>query len=204
MFAKTLEDDLSWREGELAVLKSLFAGTSPSSLRRRSLRRAFLAMLYAHYEGFTKFAFESYLIEISRKKIEYIQLKPALQCRFLLTDMQEVRNAQAFQFSLKAAEYFKKLSSPLSNPYATLETSNLWPNIFQDFCKGHAVSDAIIEPYWFEVKQLVARRNDIAHGKNVEIDDVALTKLENATMNVCIALAIELDDCVQARLYLGP
>ena len=53
-WSQQLEEDLSWREGEIASLKLAIVAAVPS--RRAPLLRAAWALLYAHYEGFCRFA----------------------------------------------------------------------------------------------------------------------------------------------------
>ncbi len=47
-----LEDDLAWREAELAVLRVILANRELTKLQKEVLFRAAWALLYAHYEGF--------------------------------------------------------------------------------------------------------------------------------------------------------
>lgn len=53
---KQLEDDLDWRQAELASLKSQVIKATNGSVMHQVLLRAMWALLYAHYEGFCKFA----------------------------------------------------------------------------------------------------------------------------------------------------
>jgi hypothetical protein len=64
--ATTLEDELTWREAELASLKLLVLDSSRGSVRELSLLRALWIMLYAHYEGFCKFAWDFYLENVEK------------------------------------------------------------------------------------------------------------------------------------------
>lgn len=47
-----LENDLRWRENELAAIKFSIQQTEPHSVPYKALLWAAWAMLYAHYEGF--------------------------------------------------------------------------------------------------------------------------------------------------------
>lgn len=53
-----LEGDLQWREAELASLKRIAITNSGNEVTLRATLRAGWAMLYAHFEGFTKFCWE--------------------------------------------------------------------------------------------------------------------------------------------------
>ena len=69
-WSQQLEDDLKWREAELASLKEQVVISSKHSVRYQALLRAMLALLYAHYEGFCKFAWELYLDELQNSRIK--------------------------------------------------------------------------------------------------------------------------------------
>jgi len=64
-----LEKDLQWREAELASLKRLAINATSNSVTHQSLLRALWALLYAHYEGFTKFAWDTLLDHIQGEKL---------------------------------------------------------------------------------------------------------------------------------------
>src|SRR5690348_9508680 len=63
---KVLEEDLDWRQAELASLKLLVADSAKGSARERTLLRALWTLLYAHYEGFCKFAWDFYLDSVQK------------------------------------------------------------------------------------------------------------------------------------------
>ena len=64
--SKELEGDLKWREAELASLKLLVSDAVVGSVRHTSLLRALWVLLYAHYEGFFKFAWDLYLEQLEQ------------------------------------------------------------------------------------------------------------------------------------------
>lgn len=66
-----LDEDLVWRRAELMVLRREFSeqyGANANSPATRALSRSLVAMLYAHWEGYTKEAFDCYLTLILRRK----------------------------------------------------------------------------------------------------------------------------------------
>jgi hypothetical protein len=58
---KDIEADLDWRQAELAVLREILILSAELGTRKRALFRAGWALLYAHYEGFSKFCLELYI-----------------------------------------------------------------------------------------------------------------------------------------------
>lgn len=67
---KQLEDDLDWREAELASLKKQVVTAPKGSVTQQVLLRAIWALLYAHYEGFCKFAWDLYLNELQNARVK--------------------------------------------------------------------------------------------------------------------------------------
>ncbi len=59
-----LDKDLNWREAELTSLKVQLITTTKGTVAHKVLLRAMWALLYAHYEGFCKFAWDLYLDEL--------------------------------------------------------------------------------------------------------------------------------------------
>src|SRR6266849_5075140 len=59
-----LESDRAWREEELLAFQNRGALIEDDSERDR-YRRALVVLLYAHYEGYCKFAFSSYVAVIN-------------------------------------------------------------------------------------------------------------------------------------------
>jgi hypothetical protein len=58
---KDIEADLDWRQAELAVLREMLILSAEFETRKRVLFRTGWDLLYAHYEGFSKFCLELYI-----------------------------------------------------------------------------------------------------------------------------------------------
>lgn len=85
-----------------------------------------------------------------------------------------------------------------------LETeSNLYPNIFRENSLQVCLDCTLVEQYKIELKTLVVRRNDIAHGQKMIIKDLKeYQKYEDAALVVMHELAISIVDCLDKKLYL--
>ena len=64
-----IERDLDWREAELAILRLFLANKEITEREKRVLFRAAWALLYAHYEGFCKFALTVYFDALRRSPV---------------------------------------------------------------------------------------------------------------------------------------
>src|SRR4051812_33992620 len=108
--ADELEGDLKWREAELAVLKASAVGSSKTDARGRSMRRAYLAMLYAHYEGFSQFAWQTYLLTLRKTGCAIEALCPELQIVFSTDLIKLTRNAHSGEFLGKVRDLMAHLA----------------------------------------------------------------------------------------------
>jgi MAE_28990/MAE_18760-like HEPN len=89
---RILEEDLDWREAELASLKAEVAIAGTGSVKHRALLRALWAMLYAHYEGFSVFAWATYLEEVGKIGLIRRDLDPRLAHFSLVKRFREMKH----------------------------------------------------------------------------------------------------------------
>ena len=66
---KNLDEDMAWRIRELSILKTKIP--RQKGTEQDVLIRAGITTLYAHWEGFIKYAAECYLQFVSLKKLNY-------------------------------------------------------------------------------------------------------------------------------------
>lgn len=204
-----LEKDLQWRESELSSLKKLAILALPGSVAHQSLLRALWALLYAHFEGFTKFCWDTVfdLIQMDQPLNSELDEKFALLA--LEHDFKEFRgNLDApaiwefFQIELPAA-LSKRANFPLDLRLKT--ESNLWPNVFERESMRIGIMCAELNKHRIRIKTLVARRNDIAHGKSMTIATVSeYHEYENATICLMHELALKAMDIVEKELFKLP
>lgn len=194
--------DVVWREAELVNLKAACSQFSAHLPKGKGFRRAYLAMLYAHYEGFSKFAWEVYLIEISRCGYALSRLQPSLAGIFLASDITKLRNASADIMTETVFEFRGRLLDTISATYKPIETSNLWPAVLREVLDRLHVQAGFIDTHERALRSLVARRNDIAHGQNVSITDDNLRVFEEAVWDVFSYLVINISKAYDCRDFI--
>lgn len=201
----SLEDrlltDISWRQDELAILKTSYAQAPETNPRGRALRRAYVALLYAHYEGFSKVAWEEHLIEISRCGLPLNQLRSGLVAIFTRPEINVVKNCSISDFRDEIFKFRARLLDTVSPPYEKMETSNLWPVVFEEVMKRLELDSTFIQPHAAQLKSLVARRNDIAHGDDVGVSDQAIAVLDAAVWEVFLNLTICVVNSHEKKLF---
>jgi hypothetical protein len=204
-WSEQLYDDLDWRESELASLKKHVISEKPSSSTQLALLRALWCMLYAHYEGFTKFCWELFLNAVENEGVQRIQLiSPLLE----LSIDKECRKLHGDWSTNKLLSFFRTNYPILLTELATFETrletnSNLWPNVFKTECAKINIACETLDRNQVKLKSLVARRNDIAHGKRMIINNlIEYQPYEDAAILVMYDLAVQVADCLDQKTYM--
>jgi hypothetical protein len=201
-----LEQDLKWREAELASLKRLAINATTEPVAYRALLRAMWALLYAHFEGFTKFCWDTVLDHVQSTAIpaaglEYKFALLALEPRFKLhrANLDSSSIWTFFEVGLPQA----MLAAAQFPDDSRLKTeSNLWPNIFERESHRLGIQCNELQKHRSRIKALVARRNDIAHGKNMVIANLTeYHEYENATLCLMHELAIKSIEIIDGRTY---
>ncbi|MEH1986345.1 MAE_28990/MAE_18760 family HEPN-like nuclease [Nostoc sp.] len=202
---KQLEDDLDWRQAELASLKSQVIKATNGSVMHQVLLRAMWALLYAHYEGFCKFAWDLYLDELKNSGVKRKECKDEIARLSLQKQFKELKGDLSLENLWKFTQTgLKSLLEENIDFQIKLETeSNLYPNIFRENSLQVCLDCTLVEQYQIELRTLVRRRNDIAHGQKMIIKDLKeYQKYEDAALEVMHELAISIVDSLDNKLYL--
>ncbi|RJQ23991.1 hypothetical protein C4565_10420 [Candidatus Parcubacteria bacterium] len=205
--SRILEEELTWREAELSSLKRIAIVNGHNQTLVRATLRACWALLYAHYEGFTKFCWELLLDEIQNQNITIEELSEEFK---LLALEKSFRNLRGDISSSALLKYFNLvlpneiLKKAVIPPECRLDTEcNLWPNVFERECSKIGVVSVELQSRRQRIKTLVSRRNDIAHGKNMTVRSVdEYSEYENATFLVLYDLAVQVLEIIESKAYL--
>lgn len=72
----SLDSDLAWRRSELHSYLVNVRRSSADSVTQRSLCRAGVPLLYAHWEGYAKHSLSAYIHFVGRRRLTYRELHP--------------------------------------------------------------------------------------------------------------------------------
>lgn len=177
--ANQLISDRTWRIREISDLNA--AVLRADQVARGVLLRAAVAICYAHWEGYVKFAAKKYLEHIALRKIQYHDLdRQFLRNHFLprLNALSTSRKSITERCAL-IDEIFNSVSLKFARVNEDLISthSNLSFDIFRDICFVCGVSFSAFEgEQTFIDTILLKRRNAIAHGEDtfVGLEDVKL------------------------------
>ncbi|MCK8496070.1 MAE_28990/MAE_18760 family HEPN-like nuclease [Spirosoma sp. RP8] len=198
-----IEDDLDWRQSELASLKILVLTTNPQT--KKALLRSLLAMLYAHYEGFCKNALIVYAKAICESGSAVNMHNESLILTSLKSAFKRVRGMPDREiFNFINGGFASVVSEAINIKYnEEFETSNLYPNVLEDLCAKMGIECPELNNRRILVKSLVGRRNDIAHGKDNDVKDLnEYNKYEEATIDVMYSLALSIEEAMRKQRFL--
>ena len=200
-----LEADLNWREAELASFKIAIATTDHGSVREHALLRGAWALLYSHYEGFCKFAWDSYLDEIEKNclvRAKCIDNIASLSLRKAFKALRGNMSDTALWGFFKN-DFASLLSEPATFEEKLETDSNLWPNLYTKNAETLGIRPTSIDAYSTHIKTLVSRRNGIAHGEKMTVKDIGeYSEYENAALLVMHDLALCLIEEIENAGYV--
>ena len=185
-----LDDDFVWRIKELSIIKGKVPNSRVNISRndeQDALIRAGITLLYAHWEGFVKFAADNYLNFVSLRKLKHSELQA---CFLALCLKKKINELESNKFELqKAAVIFllDELENRASIPCeGIIQTkSNLRFHVFRDICiligidfKKYDLKQKAIDTL------LCDRRNNIAHGKYLIVDYDGYLEIYNIIIEI--------------------
>ena len=177
-----METDLAWRQDEMRFLQNQ-AANLPSEEQRELFRRSLVLLLYAHFEGYCKFALTVYVNAVNRSGISCREANDAIGAATLVEVLAALRHPTSkcddFRNSLpddsalhlfaREREFISKLNQFDSRvvflPDTVVDTeSNLKPIVLRKNLYRLGLDLSIFEPVEGDISRLLQTRNKIAHG----------------------------------------
>lgn len=202
-FESIITADLDWRERELANLKAITLSTVPGTPQRSVMLRAMWAILYAHYEGFFKYSWDCILSHLDSLNLDRSVLLDSLE---VLSLEDEIKNGRKGLSSKDFLDFCKAFDNTYNSPakfVKKLETnSNLYPNVIDENNSILCLELQSLDETRHHLKALVSRRNAIAHGEAMTIQDIDFyTTYENAAINVMYDFALSCVDYIDNEKF---
>lgn len=198
-----LDSNYSWRLQEISNYSSELKVSK--NIREKSLVRAGIPLLYAHWEGFIKESSFNYLEFIESQKIELSKLEPcfiSLGIRKHINDLIQSKNDQVNVETLNFI--LNKLNSKAVLKFdSSIKTeSNLSSSVFKrivytlgiDYLK-YSTKEKLID------EQLLTARNKIAHGEYKEIDSSQYFSLKNEIVALLRMFKSDIENNSSLRKY---
>jgi len=197
-----LDDELSWRRTELQALKS--QGRGASGPAERGLCRAGVAILYAHWEGYTKFALSAYLRFVARRRLRYGELQPCFVARgaeheVARQGLSDSRLATArIEWVIRCGESRSRFSGK-----EEVDTrSNLNSEVWNELVVGLGLDGTVLDTKEHLIDYSLLRvRNEIAHGRFLEVDWAAYSELHDEVLGMLATVRKLVIDSAERGAY---
>jgi hypothetical protein len=199
-----LVQDRTWRLKEISDLKS--AIERADHILQKGLLRAFVAICYAHWEGYVRFSALKYLEHIALRKFAFEELHPQFLRNYFLPRLASLavsgrsvieRCALIDDIFSCSTRRFSRVNEDLVSTH-----SNLSFAVFADICLicGVATDQFKSDEIFIDVV-LLKRRNAIAHGEDTFIEVNDLEELSNKTVSLIRGFGDELDNRIVLKHY---
>lgn len=216
-----LESDQAWRQEEIRHLQNV-ATAIPSVEEQERFRRPLVLMLYAHFEGFSKFALSVYVNAVNQTAITCNQANYAIAAATLsdlfhalrdpLRKCEEFRrdlpdDTQLHRFA-RDREFIERVSNfenrQVRIPERVVDTeSNLSPIVLRkNLFRLGLKHDQFVEQEK-QISQLLNIRNNIGHGAMKDgVPPDLYQKLRDDVFKVMDAISQEVTQALKDSLYL--
>lgn len=198
---RKVSEQLIWRRKELTEIRALVDGCRKNNSRQRTLIRAGVALLYAHWEGFVK-ATGTYLLEyVSEQRCVHADLKSNILSVILRKHINTAKHSKKVSVTGDLIEFFctKMQTRARISTKDVIDTgSNLRSSLLHEilWILGLDESEYTTKKMLIDEK-LVDRRNHIAHGEplDISVDDYLtlhdevlclLDTFRNQVENACV------------------
>jgi MAE_28990/MAE_18760-like HEPN len=216
-----LEADRAWREEEIRSFQNRGASIIDAEGQKR-YRRALVLLLYAHYEGFCRFAFVLYVSAINRSGISCGEACHAIAAASLADLFRNLRNpqmktdlfrrelpddAKLHQFA-REREFVERTSEvkmrPVNIPDHVVDTeSNLTPVVLKKNLFRLGLPHDQFQAHDDEINKLLRIRNGISHGSLREgVEQELYEQLRTATFTIMSGLGAGIMKALSDRAYM--
>jgi hypothetical protein len=215
-----LEADRAWREEEIRAFQNRGSEIEDKGELKR-YRRALVLLLYAHYEGFCKFAFTLYATTINSSGISCGEATYAVAAASLNDMFRNLRNpqkkcdlfrrelpddAKLHQFA-REREFIEQTAEvekrPVKIPDDVVDTeSNLTPVVLKKNLYRLGLPHDQFEAHDDDIHQLLNLRNGVAHGDLKDgIEETAYMRLRAATFAIMTGLGTGIMKALAEKAY---
>lgn len=202
-----LSDQLSWRKKELSQIKYLVDTASIPTKKKNVILRSGITMIYAHWEGFIKISGRYYLEYIASKRLKNSDLPKSLLTISLCSNKNIFEGTSKYSHYSSIVDFFSdSMESRAKIPYKQVinTESNLSSNVLREiiWCLDLSYDE-------FETKEklidhkLVAKRNHIAHGEYLDIDEEDLINIRDSILGLMNEFKNQIENSAITKPYFN-
>jgi hypothetical protein len=200
-----LDRDFAWRLKEIDDLRKEVRRAEAT--RQRSLMRAGVALLYAHWEGFIKKGADNYVNYLSCQGVPYRSLKHCFIAMGLRTHLSTIAETRKVQRSTDAIAFvLAELDKPARLPMqeAVTSESNLSSVVFENITGSIGLSAEKYKTKFHLIDEsLLRQRNSIAHGEFLLVDQPAFDLLADETLLLLRWFKDDLENALAVNAHLA-
>lgn len=170
MLQSKLDEEFAWRSRELQDHRTVLRDADGP--RKRMLLRAGIALLYSHWEGFTKKCTQLYIEFVHYQRLNYESLAPCFATIGLRAELEILRTTNKAQLNIAALETIRSATSRPAQiaSFEVNTASNLKFHIFEGVAASIGIDSARYETKQHLIDELVDARNAVAHGDFIRIE----------------------------------
>jgi MAE_28990/MAE_18760-like HEPN len=186
-FSHAITADLTWRIKEISDLRS--AVRRIDEALKRSLLRASVPLVYAHWEGHVAVVSRSYVEFLATRRPRYSTIKPSFRLNEFSRALRRLGQSQ-MSYRQKI-EFIESILQSGDTQFRRIDAEvisgrgNLNSEVLKELCAYFSIDQTLFEDdYDFIDKILVFRRNNIAHGEYIELDQKGLEDMSNRVIGM--------------------
>jgi len=216
-----LEEDRAWREQEIRDFQNRGSGIADEEERKR-YRRVLILLLYAHFEGFSKFVFTLYASAVNSTRITCGQANYAIAAASLAEMFSNLRNPEKksdlFRRELpedfklhrfaREREFIERVSDvekrEVNIPDDVVDTeSNLTPIVLRKNLYRLGLPHDQFDSHESEINKLLGIRNGISHGALKDgIEEKMFEQLKATTASIMTSLSAGVMKALSDEAYV--
>jgi hypothetical protein len=186
-FSHAITADLTWRIREISDLRSAVRRIDEAF--KHSLLRASVPLVYAHWEGHVAVVSRSYVDFLATRRPRYSTLKPSFRLNEFFGPLERLGQSQ-MSYRQKI-EFIETILQSGDRQFRRIEEKvisgrgNLNSEVLKELCAYFSIDHTLFEDdYDFIDKILLFRRNNIAHGEYIEVDEKGLEDMSNRVIGM--------------------
>lgn len=197
--------EIAWRRRELSELKRLVETSSENAIAQRALTRGAVALLYAHWEGIVKRLTETYLEFVSMQRLKNSELADCMLAIIIRSKFRDTEFSFKLDSHLDVLKFFRNemdARSKLPTKKVIQTESNLSSKVFSEILFTVGLDSAAYEPKFHLIDQrLLAKRNHVAHGQLLEIDESEYLELHAEVSDLLTLYRNDLENAAITRSF---
>jgi len=207
-FVDAISTEISWRNRELTELKQLVQRSDGASFRQVTVIRAAIALLYAHWEGFIKKVAEDYLNYVGMQRLTNGELSSCMLAVVVRAQLSAAERSKKVEMHIGLVDYMRTKETVRARlPYKNIirTDSNLSSKGLLEILTTLGISS---DKYAAKSKlidsQLLGKRNNIAHGNDLEVDADEYLDLHEQIAELLRTFRNDVENAVATSAFARP